>query len=116
MSIFKIIKVMLIAIVTVDYGGEALARFVESDPIGLQGGPNPYQYVRSSPLKYVDPQGLKVHVDPSLQGTVNSMLQGSSVFSEMYGVLNQSTTNYTLVPNPTPGVEPPAGSRCYPGI
>jgi len=36
----------------------ATGRFCESDPIGLRGGPNSYVYVASSPLAYVDIDGL----------------------------------------------------------
>ena len=40
------------------YYDPATGRFLQRDPIGLNGGLNVYAYVKSSPLRTIDPSGL----------------------------------------------------------
>ena len=39
-----------------------IGRYIESDPIGLEGGLNTYSYTKSSPLAHSDPLGLLVRL------------------------------------------------------
>lgn len=38
----------------------SFGRYIQTDPIGLEGGSNPYLYAEANPFKYIDPMGLEI--------------------------------------------------------
>lgn len=60
-----------------------MARYIQSDPIGLNGGVNTYGYVGANPMSGIDPLGLETVV------TVwNGVGMGSSAFGHVSSAVN----------------------------
>jgi RHS repeat-associated protein len=101
------------------YYDPVLARFISEDPIGLDGGVNPYAYVENDPINNRDPSGLecvrfsdgrKVCRLELIKVTAVGGDNGANGFSNNFG--NQSARGRGGIPTvgnyPTISAQPPA--------
>lgn len=70
MQLSKTIKLSMALLALIGFNESSSARYIQSDPIGLEGGANTYGYVAADPLNKTDPQGLMAAV-PELPAAAN---------------------------------------------
>lgn len=92
---------MMLFLIIDSYAGFASARYIESDPIGLDGGINTYSYVRGNPLSRMDPSGLSDVIFSRDAGTITITSGNGNVVGTYPAANNTTSTSNGPWPNGT---------------
>jgi RHS repeat-associated protein len=85
-----------------------LQRWINRDPIGERGGANLYEFVRNSPLGWIDPAGLVLKIDPSADPTfiehirqcLCKLVNGSQTGLDLVNRAIDNDHTITITPDP----------------
>jgi RHS repeat-associated protein len=86
------------------YYDPSTGRYITSDPIGLEGGFNPYLYANENPLAFADPAGLDVCLESTNNATVPFGLHqrvaiydssGKFIYGQSFGTTNPAAGLFT---------------------
>jgi len=92
MALFRPNASAVLLCILIGFCNIATARYIQPDPVGLEGGINPYAYVDGNPLIQIDPRGLMslrfdpvqrvLVVDPEVKGRRPYTIPASSGSTE----------------------------------
>jgi uncharacterized protein RhaS with RHS repeats len=112
MSMFKFRSAAMLLLALTCHAGSVSARFIQADPIGLEGGPNVYAYANNAPTMYTDPLGLLSEIiiwqpvgwGASSFGHVSTNINGTTYSHGPEGMWTGSTNQYMDMNNFRSGV------------